>query len=302
MRLRRLLRQLETSGAQAVVIHGCQDARFARSVHMRGVPVAYTPHSPVPLFREIAATSNGRDSLIGQLRTRRAVRMARANESELFRVAKIIVFPSPGAVEEYADTLHPEWRAKVRFVPSGVPEPETSSAPTAAVARRVPTILFAGRYVEHKGFDIYCAAARIVQGQTNAAFQSMGSGPIAATQPVLDLGWVEEPSAILNASDIVVVPNRVAYFDLLPLEAAAHGAALVFTPVGGNVDQATSFPASVLAEGTSPTSVAAAILQAVQLVRQSPDWGSQNRESFQQMYSSTAMTRSWDTLCRDDLL
>ncbi len=98
---------------------------------------------------------------------------------------------------------------------------------------------FFGRHHPHKGYDIFCQAAQLAYEANDKElfFLSAGSGPIPSPRNIpnfKDLGYITSGlENIIAAVDLVVVPNRVNYFDLLILEAMSLGKIILTTPVGG---------------------------------------------------------------------
>jgi Glycosyltransferase len=123
---------------------------------------------------------------------------------------------------------------------------------------------YLGRYDLEKGYDIFLETARRALADpkwSKARFVTAGYGSLETeeTPPnVTQLGWRRDAADVLNAFDILLAPNRFAYFDLVILEAMSLGKTVHTTFVGGSKGLA---PGSVnyLSEGT-PAQVAAEFL------------------------------------------
>ncbi|MGN8026986.1 glycosyltransferase family 4 protein [Microbacterium sp. 22242] len=301
---RRLRAQIEA--ADVVVFQGFQDPRRLRFARRRGTAAWYMPHSPTIAGDEYAMMHTGR----GVARVRR--RMIRA-ERALFRRADLVVFPSAHAAGAYTDAFGAIIANKpVRYVLSGVPKPASAGDPvgqraadpgagparaadgTAESARR--DVLFVGRYVAHKGYDLFLAAAeRLAPQHPELRFATLGAGPDRrASAGVHDLGWQDDPVPAIARARLVVVPNRVAYYDLLPLEAAALGKALVFTAVGGNVDQHALLPDTVLC---GPDDLVGGIARGIELSAD-PAWGRANADAWERTFTDERMAERWLELFR----
>src|SRR5690606_13578654 len=100
---------------------------------------------------------------------------------------------------------------------------------------------------------------------------------------VHDLGWKDDPMSTISRARIVVVPNRVAYFDLLPLEAAALGKGIVFSSVGGNIDQHALLPDSVACDLEN---LGSGIERAIELCAEDDNWGRRNIDAFERNFTS----------------
>lgn len=247
----------------------------------------YMPHSPVPLGLESAAMGRGAEQVARELKDEAAV---------LMKVDRV-VFPCLESTAPYVEEFGADILTRSLFIESGVTDLAhglhvQDRAGEPASSGRILKALFVGRYVEHKGYDLFLDAARILSSEDlRLDFLSIGDGPLRQTSShVTDLGWQEDPTPAMTESDFIVVPNRVAYFDLLPLEAASLSKGLVMTDVGGNVAQARRLPDSVVCH---PEDLVSGIRQAVEQVRRLEDWGVRNRAAFEQHFTSAAMLRRW---------
>lgn len=278
-RRRRAIRE-----ADILVAQGFQDPGWAARAKGRGARVGYMPHSPVPYARE--AKSGGQHSQL-------ALDQLLEQEREWFRIADFIVFPCREAASPYLEEFCPS-EEKLHFIESGVVPPEVGRRPERKI-ERAPLVVFAGRYVDHKGYDLFLDAATMLhRNGSPAQFVTLGDGPQRRPAPgVKDWGWQDSPHDILAQASMVVVPNRVAYFDLLPLEAAALSVGLVMTEVGGNLAQLARLPDAVGCD-PSPGSLATGISQALGLLAKDPDWGCGNAQVFERYYSPVPFATRWE--------
>lgn len=283
----RLRAQIEA--ADLVVFQGFQDPRRLRFARRRGTATCYMPHSPT-IYADEYAAMHADEKGLGRTR-RRMVRTERA----LFRRADLVVFPTPAASGAYRDAFGAELAVTpVRYVLSGVPRPVRREPDAAASGAE---ILFVGRYVSHKGYDLFLEAAeRLSPRHPGLRFATLGAGPARrASSAVRDLGWRDDPIPAIAAARFLVVPNRIAYFDLLPLEAAALGKGLVLTAVGGNVDQHALLPDSVICE---PDELDEGISRALAL-SEDPGWGSANAVAYERDLTDERMAERWIALFRE---
>jgi glycosyltransferase involved in cell wall biosynthesis len=99
---------------------------------------------------------------------------------------------------------------------------------------------YLGRYEREKGYDIFLETARraITDPQwSDMRFVAAGYGSLETEDPpgnLIQLGWRRDAAALLNVFDILLAPNRVAYFDLVILEAMSLGKTVYTTFVGGS--------------------------------------------------------------------
>lgn len=221
----------------------------------------------------------------------RALSVMRRHESALFALSDVLAFPSKNAMTSYTEKFQAQIDSKPPyFIPSGVTPPRTAASfPTASAS---PTILFVGRYVTHKGYDLFLRSAEELKARrSDIEFVTVGDGPLRRhSTAITDLGWTETPHDIIAGSSIVVIPNRVAYYDLLPLEVAAIGKPLVMTMVGGNIDQLQSLPDSI---GVEPDNLTAGIEDAIDRLRSQPTWGSRNADAFRESFTDQHLATRW---------
>jgi len=279
----------QIDAADLVVFQGFQDPRRVRFARRRGTATCYMPHSPTIYADEYVAMNAGERGL-GRTR-RRMIRSERA----LFHRADLVVFPTPAASGAYLDAFGDELAATpVRYVLSGVPRP-VLRAPAGEAGGA--DVLFVGRYVSHKGYDLFLdAAERLAPQHPGLRFATLGAGPARrASGVVRDLGWRDDPIPAIAAARFLVVPNRIAYFDLLPLEAAALGKGLVFTAVGGNVDQHAMLPDSVIC---APSRLQEGISRAIAL-SEDPEWGRANAVAYEREFTDERMAQRWIALIRE---
>jgi glycosyltransferase involved in cell wall biosynthesis len=270
--------------SKSVVFHGYQSPRRLKFARAAGKKVVYMPHSPSLMADELRMNRE----LAGNHMSKLEWDHYFETERDLFREADLVVFPSENAAACY-DAIVRQVPTAIEYIKSGVKgfaqEPRTPKTRSE--------ILFAGRYVSHKGFDLFLAAAQeVARTDGGARFSSIGNGPISvpASSVVVDHGWQPRPADFLREADVVVVPNRVAYFDLLPLEVASVGRGMVMTEVGGNIDQLATLPDTI---GTTVEAVAQGIRSALSMSRADVTWGTRNTEAFHRLYSEKALARSW---------
>lgn len=282
----------EIQDSSYVVLQGYQPVRRLNFARSKGVKVGYMPHSPVPAGHQ-ARDLGGNPRSVGQ---------ALDNEAALLTSADVIYFPCSEAVQPYREWLIAEewlhegnigeWEEKLVFIESGV------KAPTGQELRVVdngcPLVLFVGRYINHKGYDLFVTACEeLALSGVRARFATMGDGPDRRESDwVEDLGWQSAPeSTILNAG-IVVIPNRVAFFDLLPLEAASLGVGLVLTRLGGNKRQLEMLPDAF---GCDIDSVAEGIQRGLDELQIRPNWGTANRVAYLEYFTERAFALRWQS-------
>lgn len=147
-----------------------------------------------------------------------------------------------------------------------------SRAPDRTAARRRLGLgehdrcyLFLGRLSAEKGAD----ALGVVQGELEKASAAAklyvaGGGPLAhgvdAMTDVRMLGRRDDPEALLQAADVVLMPSRREGLPMVALEAAAIGVPLVGFAVGGLADEG-------LAVAVPPEDIRSLVQAALHMVR-----------------------------------
>lgn len=236
--------------AQVVVFH---DYRLAFSyVHAyRTRPeqqVLLMPHSPTDLTSELIENWRGvlGDSPIWKLLHKTLVRL----ELETFLRAAGVITPCRNALEGYFLGLPcsqtflstiPVYEVKTGV--RGLNATQTSSEVRKrwGVAPGEKVVGYFGRRHPHKGFDLFVRVAELAyeRGWRGVRFVSAGKGHLPSPRHLpnyLDLGYLTNQLAdAVAAVDLVVVPNRVSYFDLFILEAMSLGKVVLTSRVGGNV-------------------------------------------------------------------
>jgi glycosyltransferase involved in cell wall biosynthesis len=276
-----------------VVLHGPVHPRLSYMLKNNARRVVFMPHSPSLWCDEYVMTY----ASCGRILSNRRFEYFKWAELTSIAYADYVIFPSPNASLVYKNTYNDQLNlGKVRFIQSGV----FSNVDDCAIYNDYQknnteiTVGFFGRYNFHKGYDLYCEAAKKLSSKKSVRFISFGAGPLKSNDSVNDRGWVNDIFSALLECDIIVVPNRVCYYDLLPLEAASCGRPIVFTPVGGNIDQAESLPDSILCNSLELNDIVSGIEEAINKKTLNFRWGIANREKYLKFFTEKAMLNRWD--------
>ncbi len=169
-------------------------------------------------------------------------------ELRVYRMAQGIIVPVREAVDAYFEGsggLREQFLGLTfHDIPSGV-QPMTTTTPPEEIRQRLGVterqvlVGFFGRYVEHKGFDVYLDVVRAAAARHPGrfAFISGGAGWLKpdALPGYRDLGWLaEDVGDYVNATDVVMAPNQYTLFDLSILEAMSLGKVVLTSATGGN--------------------------------------------------------------------
>jgi glycosyltransferase involved in cell wall biosynthesis len=133
---------------------------------------------------------------------------------------------------------------RIDVVINGVPGPATAPQP-AAPGRKPVRIAFVGRLCEPKGIaDLLHALAGARIDHAGCKLVLAGNGDIEGYRALARrlgvesmvefAGWCEQPQvdALLQSSDLLVLPSHDEVMPLVVLEALAHGLPVICTPVG----------------------------------------------------------------------
>jgi len=250
--------------------HSVLDAyTLRRLVH---IPMILTVHTPEPLDKEIGYLLERRYGSASE----KLLRWIAHAEREAFQMAYALFYPSKEATEAHLTAL--PWleevfsNKKVYFILTGVPA--MKRYPSAEKLREqlgvgdAIFVLYVGRYNTIKGFDLYIEIFRRLQGHP-FVFGSLGRGDIQAPKApgFIDLGWVDDPSPFMSAADLLVLPSRMSYFDLVGLEAMSLGLPILASAVGGNKTLAQYSRGVVLFKSGDADAGARALLDVAQAGR-----------------------------------
>jgi glycosyltransferase involved in cell wall biosynthesis len=170
-------------------------------------------------------------------------------ELDAIAAADALILPNRHAVDGYFPGEDDKRRIlldrKIFELPSGVP-PLLPTHPRDEVRARLGlgpkdlAVGYLGRLVPDKGYDIFVEAAQLAASGNafgNVRFFGVGTGHLMAADPppnLVQLGWRTDAADLMGAFDILFVPNRIAYFDLVILEALSVGKTVYTTHVGGS--------------------------------------------------------------------
>lgn len=268
-----------------------------------GQAVFLMPHSPTDHSSEIIEDLRGiwGNSTVWESLYRRIVRL----EFEVFQNVKGVVAPCSNALESYFAQLM-DYRSFLQKMP--IYEVKTGVQGLKATESRskvlehwgIPPdariVGYFGRKHPHKGFDLFVRAAELAyeKGWGGVWFVSAGEGFLPSPKHLpnyVDLGYLnaEQLANAVAAVDLVVVPNRVSYFDLLILEAMSVGKVVLTTPVGGNV--CFGAPGIIFVERVSAEDVLRGIEKLLSQYDLLESLGRANRTIFEREYNLFAFAR-----------
>ncbi len=270
-----------------IVFQGYQSADYLAFAKAQGKKTIYMPHSPTIMADEYSSTCKMHGVPVDR------ILYSKYHRSEKYLIDNVdrIVFPSENSHDEYSNnfTLN---NKDIFYINSGVKPVNVCKSDYIFPSDSI-NVIFAGRYILDKGFDRYNLLADSYSS-SNVKFFSAGSGPLKASSNVIDLGWRTDVLNLINDADIVVIPNKVAYYDLLPLECIALGKPLVMTEIGGNIDQLKCFPVSFSAGSSeNEADLVEALNSCISKVEESGSTFDSNKQAFNEHFTHRAMAYRW---------
>lgn len=221
------------SDPSVIVCHDIYNASSLCKLRTQNVKVYAMIHSPKPPHEELLDELGLSNSNIMK-------KIASYVEIRIFSRIDGLISPSQFSYDAYYCGYFRELFEKIDkiIIPSGVNALEHNCSVTNRVNLKKCdiTVGFLGRYNYDKGFDQFLLLA---EKNPKIKFISAGAGSISPKEFVnySDLGWINDPvKDFFNKIDILLVPNRIAYFDLVILEAMSIGFPVITTAVGGSKD------------------------------------------------------------------
>ncbi|MEM2045954.1 MAG: glycosyltransferase family 4 protein [Candidatus Bathyarchaeia archaeon] len=208
-----------------------------------------------------------------------------------------LIVPSRSALEDYFKGIPGRqklFQLPIYEIKSGVPKLVARRCrdeilPQWGVQPRSKVVGYFGRLHFHKGYDLFCRAAEIAHEEKyeNLIFVAAGRGYLPSPHYLPNfryLGYLtEELADAVAAVDLVVVPNRVSYFDLFILEAMSLGKPVLTSRVGGNLS--LDSPGIFFLKELNPKSLLSMILALLSDPRYLEEAGKANQRTYEEQYN-----------------
>lgn len=281
------------------VFQGWQDSKYEFIAKAYSKTCVYMPHSPSimadehKMLWELAGVAFDADKYQENYET----------EKKLFENADYIVFPSRNA----ADSYFKEWKyiinsKKIIYLKSGVIKRVSGRDNFLQKSYKYKKIIaFCGRYVTHKGFDLFCEVADTFRNNKSIVFICYGDGPLKSiiqNHNVIDMGFTKDMGSVFENVSLITIPNKITYYDLLPLECAAYGKPMVMSAVGGNIDQARDLPDTLTFSSCDIKDFREKIILALNKLDENPSWGELNKTIYEKQFTEVQMMLRWLDLFR----
>jgi glycosyltransferase involved in cell wall biosynthesis len=206
---------------------------------------------------------------------------------------------------------------QILAIPNGIPALPPPEVARAAVRQRLGVnnhnvlILSMARLAPDKGLQyLLDAAAVLLQKERHFRFVIAGDGPVRSRleqqsrdlglgERVTFLGFREDVSELLDASDVVVLPSIREGLSIALLEAMAAGKPIVTTSIGSNQELARQSEMAVLVPPADAGALCEAILRVVDNRFLMGRLGVNARDLFDKHYREERMLSAYTELYRD---
>ncbi|HHL2562102.1 TPA: glycosyltransferase [Yersinia enterocolitica] len=162
-------------------------------------------------------------------------------ENRLYKKMDFIVTAAKEGLNAYTDIKF-DYENKLFEVTTGLPEIKSRLSKMEArdlvgLPQNKMVVGYFGRYHSHKGYDIYRQEIDLLSTRDDIQFISAGIGPLNAVSSnnYINFGWRTDIQNLITACDIIALPNRYTYFDLLPLECLSLSRPVAVSRIGGNL-------------------------------------------------------------------
>lgn len=250
-----------------VHVHSVSDVFYLKAMLGYGGKIILTPHCPEETWRE---KENSLNAKLGVAHLRLLIRaLYLFVERYAYNHANGFIFPSPNAEEIYLS--FPGFiqnKAKpTRYVITGCPDCRfeydvNQLRSKFSVQANEFVIAYIGRHNRVKGYDLLVDAFPLFCNEAVRVICAGALGDIhhPASSSWVELGYIKNTDELMEACDVLVVPNRSAYFDLVIIEALSHGTIVVTSKTGGTKDIANRSDGIVCVEDISAKALANAVL------------------------------------------
>lgn len=217
----------------------------SQNLHEKTLKILTTHNPYKPEFEDIELISRGREWSDPDKRTLKYFFQER--DKWAFYLSDILIFPSEYSMEGYYKTW-PEFKEivknkKVYFCTTGGQKKKSTISPMALrqslqIPENAIVLLYLGRFVNVRGYDILIKAAKEVLKQKDLNVYFIVVGESFKTPEITDRRWIQipfsnSPGDYLEMADAALCPNRGSLFDLSMIEILASATPLICSNVGG---------------------------------------------------------------------
>lgn len=206
--------------------------------------IIFTPHTPKPYHLElINDVWNVSKNEIKPKYLNKIIEI----DQIAYSLADTYIYPCPESAEStyqlWSDFSNISKNKNFEYVLTGIKEQITNKTreeirDSLNIPNNAFVVCFSGRKIPVKGYDLLVEAANfLLANYPDIYFVIAGkesSNPPNNKKKWIETGWTDFPQDYMNASDIIIVPNRYTFFDLSVLEALSLGKTLLLSETGGN--------------------------------------------------------------------
>lgn len=247
-----------TKEIKLIHVHTSEAAIYLRCFAGYKENIILTPHRPETFKSEIInRLKNKKDRnyiITGFLLDRLESLSYRCSDAFIFPCdeAQKIYYDFPG-YKKYAE------RKPISYVYTGISLKDvTIKRETYRSKYGIPNDAFlvgyVGRHNTIKGYDRLVDLADTLRN--NEIYVIVGGNYDISKVPKsshwIELGYISDAQNLMNACDVIAVPNRNTYFDLVIIEALSHGKIVITSNTGGNINLSKETDALILFENTDP--------------------------------------------------
>lgn len=229
---------------EIIHVHSCEDVFFLRKFIKYKGKIILTSHRPEPLHNEIIEQM--RIKLQSNWPFILLKRQLKYIEKYGYAASDAFIFPSKGAMDIYQffpGFIEGQANKPIEYLFTGVDkkppsETEHKYRQSNNISQNRKVISFIGRHNKIKGYDLLTSLADRMY-DNNITVVCAGANnllPSPENDKWIELGHISDPNNLINASDVVVIPNRNTYFDLIIIEILSLGGMVITSDTGGNLD------------------------------------------------------------------
>lgn len=245
----------ECNNYSIIHVHSSEDVYYLRKFLKYKGKIIFTPHRPEKYSSECITLANkvvkGRHIIIKKIATH--------IEKKSYKMANAFIFPSENSRKIYFE--FPGFKKyaldkPVKYIFTGTIKKNINISKNE-YRKRVNisnddfVISFIGRHNKIKGYDLLKSLEKELS-ISNIMCVCAGNNDIANNEPLSDkwkeLGYITNVNELMNAVDVIVIPNRNTYFDLIIIEALSLGKIVITSNTGGNIDIARKTKGLILFE------------------------------------------------------
>ncbi|MDE6284408.1 MAG: glycosyltransferase family 4 protein, partial [Bacilli bacterium] len=235
-------------------IHDSESVLYIRDFARFKGNIVLTSHRPEPLEDEIInALKNRYNYSFPILR-----RILRRIERRSYKLADAFIFPSENAAKIYNDFPGFVKNSKLKPIkylitglnptPSEVSRNDYFKKHNIRLDLNKPIVTYIGRHNRIKGYDRVIESFNTIKSNNACVLVAGAQG--ALVPPVddawIELGYITDALELMYISDLVLIPNRNTYFDLVIIEALSMGKIVITSNTGGNIDIAKDCKGMIL--------------------------------------------------------